>query len=519
MRSPAAFLLTAALVALACRGGGGNAASTHGSGNLRILLGGEPASLDPHLHFDEVSAIVLDNIFDPLVRFGSSMHLTQGLALRWINPDDRTWRFSLDTAARFHDGSPVLASDVKFSLDRVRSLAGSEIMGFARHIVETVVVDDHTVDVRTDTPIAILNSLAFIPIMSEKQVREAGDKIGERPFGSGPYRFVSWERGRRIVLEASAHHSGQPAVRRAEFVIASGEDEAVLKGIETEKPQLATQLRWTMRPELERRMAVGQRLVSSEGLGVYYLLLNLRPELPGRAGRSPLADPRVRKALALAIDRDALAHDGVLGAGHPAEQLVVPQVFGFDPSLTGDPYDPDAAKRLLAAAGQRTLSLKLLDRRDRSHSVEKVLIEQWARVGVHASLDVADPEVLPQRLSAGDFEGVVQGFGCTSGDASELISWALHSGGAHGNGSGNYGAYANAIVDQLANENLRVFDPRRRLEMLQRALRIVAEERPLVPLFVSDDLYLISDTIRWQPTVNNVVQLRDIGFVPAAAGQ
>src|SRR5262245_1485280 len=119
MRFRNACLAAAALAALACRGGSGTATPAPDA-TLKIVLGVEPTSLDPQLHFDDVSAIVLDNIFDPLVRFGSSMRLTQGLALRWINPDDRTWRFSLDAAARFHDGSPVLASDVKFSLDRVR---------------------------------------------------------------------------------------------------------------------------------------------------------------------------------------------------------------------------------------------------------------------------------------------------------------------------------------------------------------------------------------------------------------
>lgn len=517
MRFRAASLLTAALCALACRGGGGGAVAPS-SGTLKVLLVVEPASLDPQLHFDDISAVVLDNVFDPLVRFGSSMRLTQGLALRWINPDDRTWRFSLDTEARFHDGSPVRASDVKFSLDRVRSLAGSEITGFARHIVETVVVDEHTVDVRTDTPIAILNSLAFIPIMSERQVEEAGDKVGERPFGSGPYRFVSWERGRRIVLEASSHHKEQPTVRRAEFLIAASEDAAVLRAIEKEQPHLAALLRWTLRDELLKRKSSQQRLVSAEGLGVYYLTVNLRPELPGRPGRNPLTDPRVRRALSLSIDRDELTREGVRGAGRAAAQLVVPPVFGYDPSLAGDPYDPEAARRLLAESGHRSLTLGLLVRRDRTPSVERVLIEQWARVGVHASLDPAEPEVWSRRQESGDFEGVVQGFACTSGDASELISWALHSGGAHGDGAGNHGGYSNRVVDQLANENLRVFDPRRRLDMLQRALRIVAEERPLLPLFVSDDLYLISEAIRWEPAVNGLVQLRDIGFAPAAGG-
>ncbi|HET7293986.1 MAG TPA: ABC transporter substrate-binding protein [Vicinamibacteria bacterium] len=512
----AGALLTAVLCVCGCRGESGRA--TKAPESLRVLLSVEPPSLDPQLHFDDVSAVVLDNIFDPLVRFGSSMRLTQGLALRWINPDDRTWRFSLDTAARFHDGSPVTAADVKFSLDRVRTLPGSEIMGFARHIVDAVVVDEHTVDVRTDTPIAILNSLAFIPIMSEKHVKAAGPAVGERPFGSGPYRFVSWERGRRIVLEASEHHKERPQVRRAEFIIAAAEDAAVLRAIEEQKPQLAALLRWSLRDELEKRRLEGLRLVSAGGLGVYYLAFNLRPELPGRHGRNPLTDPRVRKALSVAIDRDALARDGWRG-GRAAHQLVVPSVFGYDPAQTGDPHDPGAAQRLLDEAGQRSLTLKLLARPDRSNSVENALIAQWSKLGVRASLDLAPFTDLQRRLASGEFEAVVQGFACTSGDASELISWALHSGGAQGDGSGNYGAFASPVVDQLASENLRVFDPRRRLEMLQQALRIVAQERPLVPLFASDDLYLISEDIRWEPAVNGLVQLRDIAFAPGAPGR
>jgi peptide/nickel transport system substrate-binding protein len=509
-----ASLLLALLPVCSCRQGAPGQSPAGTDTTLRVLLGVEPTSLDPQLHFDDVSSMVLDNVFESLVRFDGSMAVTSGLALRWINPDDRTWRFFLDPAARFHDGSPVTAADVKFSLERVSSLAGSEIMGFARHIVEASPIDAHTLDVRTDTPIAILNSLAFIPIMSERHVRQAGDAVGERPMGSGPYRFVSWDKGRRLVLEASAHYAKHPAVRRVEFLMAR-DDEAVLRALESLPLDLAVLLRWSLRDELERRKRPGQRVLSADGLGVFYLMLNVRPEIPGHKGRNPLADPRVRHALALATDREGLAREGLHGAGHPAQQLVVPSIFGYDPAAPGDPHDPETARRLLAESGRKGLSLQLLARRDRDHGVEAALIRQWEQVGVRASLEAVPTEEFQPRLDAGRFDAAVQGFSCTSGDASELLLFALHSKGPHGNGSGNAGAYASPRVDQLTGEYLKVFDPKRRLEMLQAALRVVAEERPLIPLFVSDDLYVVADRIRWQPAVNGVVRVADISFAPA----
>ncbi len=512
----AVSLLFLVLLAWSCRSGvqPGSGAPAEDT-TLRVLLGVEPTSLDPQLHFDDVSSMVLDNVFDTLVRFDSSLRLTSGLAERWINPDDRTWRFFLDSAARFHDGSPVTAHDVKFSLDRVRSLPGSEITGFARHIVETRVVDDHTIDMATDTPMAILNSLGFIPVMSRRQVAEAGAQVGERPLGSGPYRFVSWEKGRRIVLEASPHH-GQPVpVRRAEFLIAPN-DAAVLAAVAEQQVDLAVLLRWSLRDELERRKRPGQRVVSAPGLGVYYLALNVRPEVPGRRGRNPLADTRVRRALSLAVDRAELAREGVRGAGHPAPQLVVPPVFGYDPSLTGDPHDPEAARRLLAESGHKALAVNLLARSERDHTVEELLLRQWSRAGIGGSLVRVKNEEFEPALAAGRFEASIQGFACTSGDASELLLFALRSRTNHGDGSGNIGAFSHSRLDQLSDENPKVFDPKRRLEMLQQALRLAAEERPLIPLFVSDDLYLVSDRIRWEPPVNGAVRVSQVSFAGKA---
>jgi peptide/nickel transport system substrate-binding protein len=482
---------------------------------LRVLLAVNPLSLDPQVPFDDVSSIVLDNVYDSLVRFDRSLRLTSGLALRWINPDDRTWRFFLDPMARFADGTPVLASDVRYSLERIRSLTGSELSGFARHMVRTRVVDEHTIDVETDAPISILNGLTFIRIVSERQGL-ADPKA--QPLGSGPYRMARWDKGERIVLERNPYYRPVPVIPQVEIRL-TGDDEAALAALQKERPDLFVLLRWMPRDRVAQVKAPEHRMVSVDGLGVFYVVFNTRPEIPGRAGRNPLADKRVRRALALATDASEVVREGIQGSGHVASQLVVPQVFGFDPAIERPPHDPAAAKRLLAEAGMRTLEVPILVQSTRLKGLEPVLARQWASVGVKTSLVPLPPDAFQEALEDGRFVAAVQGFACTSADTSELLTFVLHTPDTKAAyGAGNYGAFSNPEIDALTDENLKVFDPRRRLEMLQRGLRIASEELPFLPLFVSDDFYVIGSTLRWDPPISGDVDMLEMSFVPSPAG-
>jgi peptide/nickel transport system substrate-binding protein len=481
---------------------------------LRVLLSAEPATLDPQMPFDDVSSVVLSNVYESLVRFDRSLRLTAGLALRWINPDDRTWRFYLDPGARFADGTPVRATDVKYSLERIRSLAGSELSGFARHVVRTHIVDELTIDLQTDTPISILNGLTFIRIVSEAQGRK---EPTAQPEGSGPYRIASWEKGKSIVLERNVHHRPVPAIPRIEILLA-GNDEAALEALSKQRPDLFVLLRWMLRDRVARMKAPEHRMVSVEGLGVFYVVFNVRPEVPGTPGRNPLADKRVRRALALATDTAEVVREGIEGSGHAATQLVVPQVFGFDPGIEPPAYDLAGAKRLLAEAGAPAPKIPILVQSARLQNLEQVLARQWARAGARTSLVSLPPAEFQEALDSGRFVATVQGFACTSADTSELLSFAIHTPDAHGGyGAGNYGGFSNVELDALTDENLKVFDPRRRLEMLQRALRLASDELPLLPLVVSDDFYVISSHLRWDPPVNGVVDALEMAFVPPPA--
>ena len=511
-----ALLLTATLLS-GCRRPAEPATATPvpETRTLRILLATEPSTLDPQMPFDDVSSVILDNVYQSLVRFDRLLRLTSGLALRWINPDDRTWRFYLDPEARFPDGAKVRAADVKYSLERIRSLAGSELSGFARHVVRTHIVDDLTIDLQTDTPISILNSLTFIRIVRAREEKAAQDA---QPEGSGPYRLVKWDKHKSILLDRNEYHRPRAVIPRIEILLAAN-DEAALSSLSKQPPDLFVLLRWSVRDRVARQKAPEHRMVSVDGLGVFYVLFNVRREIPGVKGKNPLADKRVRRALAMATDSSEVVREGIQGSGHVATQLVVPQVFGFDPAIEPLAYDPAAARRLLVEAGQASLELPILVLKTRLHMLEDSLVRQWARAGIRASLEILDPEPFQKALSEGRFAVAVQGFACTSADTSELLSFGLHTPDvAGGYGAGNYGAFSNPEIDAITDENLKVFDPRRRLEMLQRGLRLASEELPMLPLFVSDDLYVVSSKLRWDPPVNGAVDVLDMSFVPAAAG-
>lgn len=475
---------------------------------LRILVAADLPSLDPQSAWDEVSSAVLGNLFDCLVRFDAALRVRPGVARSWTNPDDTTWRFHIDPAARFHDGAPVRASDVVFSIQRQQSLQGSGGQVFARQVRDVRAVDDATVDVLTDAPATLLSSLAYVPILSRRHTSAA--PAGALPVGSGPYRLVAWEPGRRLTLQASPHWPVALPVRDVEFLLRP--PDMRVEQVAEVRPDLTLFLRLASARQLERQPIPGLRVRRASGLAVYYLALNVRPR--GRQGApNPLADPRVREALALALDREAIVRRGLDGYGHAVAQLVPHDVTGFDPSQALPARDVARARELLRAAGRGDLRLRLLRARSEPHWLAHLLAEQWAQAGVQLEHEALDDEQVERALASGDFDVTVQGYSCSSGDAAELLSFLLRSPGS-GGGAGNVAGYANPEVDALADANPRLFDPRDRLAAVQRALRLASADRPYVPLYTVDDLYVVSPALRFTPALNGEVRVADMALAP-----
>jgi peptide/nickel transport system substrate-binding protein len=500
----------AALVAALLAAGCARAPREDRARPLRVLARGEFTSLDPHASFDDTSAFVLGNLFEGLVRFDAQLRLRPALARSWINPDDRTWRFYLDGGARFADGAALRGADVKFSIERLRSLAGSQLTGFVRQVTRVVVVDDTTVDVHTAAPVAVLNSLALVPIVSERHARAVGGRMGREPLGTGPYRLVAWEPGRSVVLEANPHRRPAPAFARVEVRLR--EADRFLEEMRGDPPDLALFFPRSRLAELAQDVPEDMDVRRAEGLAVYYLTFNLRARLPGRSASNPLRDHRLRRALSSALDRSALARGPWQGLAVPASQLVTPPVFGFDPAVPPVAQDAAAARRLLTEAGHPVLSVALLAAAE-SHPLEDAIAEQWRAAGVEARLDERPSAAVQEALAAGDFQVGVEGYGCTSGDASELLTYMLHTrdDGA-GLGPGNTAAYGNPEVDRLADLNLRILEARERLPLLRRALRLADADLAYAPLVAAQDVYVVSRRLRFTPPVHGEVRLDEVGW-------
>jgi len=147
-----------------------------------------------------------------------------------------------------------------------------------------------------------------------------------------------------------------------------------------------------------------------------------------------------------------------------------------------------------------------------------MLARQWSALGLHAGVRELPRAELPRALSAGAFDVAVQGFGCTSADASEILGFTLHGPApAQGFGAGNVGGYRNPEVDRIVEENLGVFDPRKRLALLQRVLRIASEDVPFLPLFAANDVYVVSEDLVWEPPVNGLVRVSEMSLAGSAS--
>ena len=481
-------------------------------GPLVILIATDPSTLDPQIPFEVDSSYILGNIFDSLVEFDSGFRLSPRIAKRWTNPDDRTWRFYLNETAYFSDGTRLQASDVKFSIERLKSLTNSDLVGFAEHITEIKVVNPHTVDIKTDRPFSILNNLVFIPILSQKHTKAVGDKISEQPLGSGPYKLLKREKNKRITLGLNEFYNPRPPIERVDFVISS-DVEHILDSLLSLKPDVSLAMPFRKIEEFQRQKPEGLELLKSNGITVEYLIYNLKPSVPGFE-KNPLLDIRLRKALAHGLDRSELIQTIFRGFGRPASQMIAPEIFGYDSTIRPPAFNPGIAKQLIEEGGFSGLDLPIYTLEGGSYRFEKLLIQQLNQVGLKPSLRIwKNSKEMNDALNAGDFVLALGGYVCTSGDASEFLSFGLHTRSEPGGyGKGNYAHYSNPEVDRIIQENLRVLDAKARLEMIQRVMRIVNSELPYLPLLIYDDVFIVSNRVHWTPQASGELKIRTIRY-------
>jgi peptide/nickel transport system substrate-binding protein len=457
---------------------------------LVVAFDDVPGTLDPHRHNESVVWSVLCNFYDALVGTTADMRLAPALAVSWRQEAPTEWRLALREGVRFSNGKPFTSADVVASFGRAATHPRSGIRHLLSGIAEVRADGGLAVAVTTRAPSPdLLNRLAFLLIVPRDDA--AAEDLAE-PVGTGPYRFVA--RGTDGSVEARGWRSwrGSPAIGRVRMEFYPGARSGSLSGLLTGKIDVVAVVEDEDLASVEERP--GLRLEPQPRLAVQLLAVASRAA-SGEAGRA-LADARVRRALLLALNRQAWVRRVFRGNATVAGQYVHPVVLGYDPGVQPLPYDPEEARRLLAEAGFGTGFDVQLGHGAGVPSVIAAIQEDLARVNVRVHPHEAPFSDLVRLARTGEVPLFYYAWACNTGDASDFLNSSLHTRDeSRGLGAENYTGFSDPEVDALLAAAESEMAPARRLELLQRAQRRALEALPVLPLTVRWSFVGVSDRV------------------------
>ncbi len=461
----------------------------------------EQSSIDPHFSQTGPNNATSSGMFERLVQFTATNQLQPCLATSWTVVDPLTWEIKLRAGVTFHDGSPFTASDVAYSLDRVRHIERSPAPW--THAVTNVAaaepVDALTLRIRTPKPTPLLmQQIGLIFILPAKLGGGVGNEAfnsGRAAIGTGPYRFVSWTPNDRVVMQANdSWWGGKPEWRRITLRFLP-DGAARIAALLSGQVALIDSVSPSDTSELGRNNAV--KLYSSATNRIIYLAVDAArdgtPFVAARDGsrlpHNPLRDLRVRQALSEMINRELIASHLLNGAAVPAGQMVPEGEGGYDPSLTPSPFDPKAAKALLAQAGYPDgFGLTLHSSSDRYPSdgqVAQAVGQMFARGGIKIDgVDALPYNVFAPAATEGKYSLFLFGWSSSTGDSSEALRSILATyDPANGLGALNRTRYSNKQFDALLAQSDVEFDEAKRNALLAQATAVAMRDYALLPLY------------------------------------
>lgn len=459
--------------------------------DLTIGVATEPTSLDPHFQALNSNHELAMHVYDTLMFQDATMRLLPALATSWKPIDANTWEFRLRKGVKFHDGTPFTARDVVFSIKRAPNVPNAPATYRRRvALVEgATAVDDHTVHIRTKAPTPLLpENLAQLPIISEAtglDAEPARFNDGSLAHGTGPYVFKQFVRGDRITFAANPDWwGGKPKWDNVTFrwitsapartaALLSGDVDVIASVSTTDVAKLEAD------PKINVSAAASTRLI--------YWSLDVGSETSpnitakdGSAIPNPLRDKRVRQALTMAIDRNAIVDNVMEGLAVPTNQIVAEGFGGYDENIAIPTYDPQAARKLLADAGHgdgfRLTIHATNDRYVNDAKLAQAIAQMYSQIGIDVVVETMPVAVFYGKARAHEFAMAQIGWATATGESSAILAPALLKGKRN-----NYGRWENEEFNTVLTGALATVDLDEYRAKLARATEIVAEEIPMIP--------------------------------------
>jgi peptide/nickel transport system substrate-binding protein len=451
-------------------------------GSLVVALEAAPIHLDPRVATDQASSRVFELMSSGLVTKSPAGEFVPDLAEAWEYLDDgRRWRFHLRAGVRFHDGRPVEAADVAWTFG---SLADGTVASAKRGALAALerveAVDPRTVDFHLREPNGALlaNLTSYLGIVPRGSTP---DQMNRAPVGSGPFRFVARTADAVELAPFDGYWRGRPGLAR---VVLREVPDATVRVLELRKGSVQLVVNGVP-PDVVPlfRGDPAFRVVEATGSNYAYLGLNLRDPR--------LADVRVRRALALSIDRPRLVATLWRGLGVPTETMLPPGHWARNDALPSLPHDPAAARRLLDVAGypdpdgpdgplpRFTLTYKTST--DETALLQAQIVQAMAReAGLGIEIRSYEFATFYDDVKRGNFQ--IFSLTWTGVADPDLYTQILHSQRVPPAGS-NRGRYSNPEFDALIEAGARFPDPGRRRPFYVAAQEILARDLPYISLF------------------------------------
>ena len=468
---------------------------------LRWAAQNDILTLDPHSQNHATTNAILMHAYEGLTRYNDKYQVEPALATKWTFISPTQVRFELRKGVKFHDGTPFTADDVVFSFGRIRQPQGT--MGiYVTGINEIKKIDDHTVDfiMAAPNPLLLRNIIDF-RIMSKswaeknKTTNAQDYKNKEENFasrtvmGTGPYKITGWTPEQRITMTQNADwwdkHTGN--VKEVIYTPIKSDPTrvaALLSGDVDMLTDLPTQDIARLRQDSKLKVVDGPEVRT------IYLAPDMgSPELKHSniKGKNPFADKRVRQALSMAIDREAIKRNIMRGLSIPAGLMVAPGVNGHSPELdTPVKTDVEGAKKLLADAGYPNgFEVRLNCPNNRYVNDEEIcqaVVAMWARVGVKATLAAENMATFIQKVQNFDSSIYLLGWGVATYDAQYSLQSLIRTRTTGADGNFNFSKISDATVDRLVDAMKTETDATKRNTMIRDALVRTKEEVLTIPL-------------------------------------
>ena len=495
---------------------------------------GDSNSMDPYGRQETFLLSFDANMYEPLVQHDEHLRPDPALATEWSQTAPDVWRFKLRRGVKFHDGSPFTADDVVFSYGRVTG-PGSSLAATVALVKEVKKIDDYTVDIVTKGPDPILPGEIFgWDIMSKTWCENNGAERAadltkseenyatSHANGTGPFMLADRQPGVETTLVKNPNWWGKP-----KFNI----DKAVFHRIADQHTRIAALLSgdldmvYTVPPQDIETIAKAPHLKIIQGpeLRTIYLGFDVaRDELieSNVKGKNPMKDLLVRKAFYQAIDEEAIKNKVMRGSATPTALMVGPGINGFDPALNKRflPYDPEAAKKLLAEAGYaHGFEIGMDCPNDRYINDEGIctaVVAMLAKIGVKVNPLIQTRAKYFAKILGPEYNTSFFLLGWTPAtyDAHNmLINLAVKRTGK-GRGDYNSGGYSNPRIETLVDLIQSESDSEKRTAELHEALKIMKEDIATIPLHQQVLVWATRDTVELVQPADDYFPLRYVNM-------